>query len=82
MELSDKVKRYIEIKKICTAQFSLEHENECDKLDDEAALLKEAMTLEELQSIKGNVMTPIFNRDIMPRIIAMQKQSEENNKNR
>lgn len=82
MELSDKVKRYIAIKKICTAQFSLEHEEECDKLDDESTLLKDAMTLEELQSIKGNVMTPIFNRDIMPRIIAMQNKLEEKNGNR
>lgn len=82
MELSDKVKRYIEIKKICTAQFSLEHEEECSRLCAESRQLKDAMTLEELQSIKGNVSTPTFNWEIMPRIIAMQKKLEEENGNR
>lgn len=81
MELSDKVKRYVEISKICTAQFLLEHEDECDRLCDESRQLKDAMTLEELQSIKGNVSTPVFNWEIMPRIIAMQKQLEEKNGN-
>jgi predicted ABC-type exoprotein transport system permease subunit len=68
--MTERVKKYLDIWKVVDSDFVLNHEDEYEKIGDESNALKKAMTLSELESLKGLVSKREFYDGIVPLIEA------------
>lgn len=68
--MTEKVKRYIEIGELFTFDFVRNHKVEYEKLCEESKELKQQMTIEELESLKGLIPAREYCLGIMPFIRA------------